>query len=171
MRRGRTPSWSAYHDTRSSILRRASRFSQSSSRREECTGPPSTRIVGRAASRSIQTGARRPSPERITYSTPRNIIVDPSSRCTGSGIVASLPAIQSFSLRAKSSARSSERVDGATTDTWPVEGSTFTMKRRARGLVRRITSTDLPSILRSSRLMRRDPSPVNFFSTLISQSP
>src|SRR5258705_480705 len=41
------------------------------------------------------------------------------------------------------------------TDSSPDEGSTFTMKRRARGLVRRITSMDLPSIFNSSRLTRR----------------
>jgi hypothetical protein len=50
-------------------------------------------------------------------------------------------AIQPRSARAKSIAGLMARAEGAITATSPVEGCTFTMMRRARGLMRTFSGT------------------------------
>src|SRR5205807_2186152 len=75
----------------------------------------------------------------------------PGTRWIGRGTCARRHAIQFVSERAKSMALSSARRDGATTLTSPVEGCTFTIRRRARGLRRTVTATGRPSMRKSSR--------------------
>ena len=121
---GLTPSCVGIVRRRARRSLRASRFNQSSRRREACSGL-SAHAQGRThASRSIQTGARPPlRPARITCSHALEQDRRAEHRAAPArGMSARRPAIQSFSLRAKSSARSSERDVGATTDNFAGRG-------------------------------------------------